>query len=98
MKQDDPEALELRGTFRYYRSTTVPGQAEKLLAGAQRDLEQAVQLDSTRASAHGTLGRVYLQVHDTVAAERAVRRARMADPYLDQGARLGCSWRAGCAF
>ncbi len=82
---NDPSALELRGTLHYFRWTLRvpdPAAAQSLLQSARQDLEGAVQLDPSRASAHSTLSHLYYQVDDVAAAVLAARRAYEADAYL----------------
>jgi len=83
---NDPGALELRGTLRYFRwtlrVTPDPVAAQALLQSARHDLEAAVQLDPSRASAYSTLSHLYYQVEDVPAAVLAARRAYEQDAYL----------------
>ncbi|HET7296434.1 MAG TPA: serine/threonine-protein kinase [Gemmatimonadales bacterium] len=83
---NDPAALELRGTLRYFhwtlRVVPDPSAARALLQNARQDLEAAVQLDPSRASAYSTLSHLYYQVEDVPAAVLAARRAYEADAYL----------------
>jgi tetratricopeptide (TPR) repeat protein len=81
----NPSALELRGTSRYYRAdrdlvdpAAVPG----TLAQAGSDLERAIESDSARASAWGTLSRVRRALGDVADAERLANTALSMDAYL----------------
>ena len=81
-------AVELRGTARYFRYFLPPpldgDEATQLLSDAQRDLERAVELDPTRASAYNTLSHLYYySTEDVSAALLAARRAYEEDAYLD---------------
>ena len=83
---NQPKALELRGTLRYWRwllhVTPDPAARDDLLRGAQQDLEAAVQADPTLASAYSTLSHLYYQTEDAVSAVLAARRAYEEDAYL----------------
>jgi serine/threonine-protein kinase len=83
---NDPGALELRGTLRYFHwtlpVTSDPVAAQALLQSARQDLEAAVQTDPSRASAYSTLSHLYYQVEDVPAAVLAARRAYEQDAYL----------------
>ena len=83
---NDPRALELRGTLKYFRwtlrVTPDPAAAQALLQSARQDLEAAVQEDPTLATAHSTLSSLYYQVEDVAAAVLAARRAYEQDAYL----------------
>lgn len=82
----DARALELRGNLRYYRwllgVTHDPAERNELLRTAREDLERAVQLDPTLASAHSTLSHLYYR-DDIPSAVLAARRAYEEDAYLD---------------
>jgi TolB-like protein len=84
--RNDAEALEVRGTSRYWRYvlgiTSDPKDAEALLASAQSDLEQAVRIDPTLASAHSTLSHLYYQHGTIVSALLEARLAYEADAFL----------------
>jgi len=83
---NDPKALELRGTLRYWHYildvTPDPAERAKLLSDARQDLETAVGLDPALASAHATLSHLYYQFDDVAAAILAARRAYEEDAYL----------------
>ena len=82
----DAAALELRGTVRLYaflqQLASDPTQASQLLNGARKDLETAVQIDPTRASAYSALSYLYYQTDDVPAALLAARKAYEQDAYL----------------
>ena len=83
---NDASALELRGTLRYFqwllRGSADPTAAQALLQSARHDLEAAVQIDPSLASAYSTLSHLYYQVEDVPAAVLAARRAYEGDAYL----------------
>lgn len=82
---NDAAALELRGTTSYWLYlldvTTDAQEHEALLTSARADLEEAVQVDPARASAHSTLSHLYYN-YDIAAAVLAARRAYEEDAYL----------------
>ncbi len=83
---NDSRSLELRGTLRYFRWTLHvipdPTAAQFLLQSARQDLEAAVQIDPSLASAYSTLSHLYYQIEDVPAAVLAARRAYEGDAYL----------------
>ena len=83
---DDPRALELRGTVRYWswlkELAPDPAEAPKLLAGAKQDLETATQADPSLAGAYSTLSHLYYTTEDVPAALLAARKAYEEDAYL----------------
>lgn len=83
---NDADALELRGTLRYWRwllnVTPDPDEQSALLERAREDLERAVDLDPGRASAYATLSHLYAQ-SDVASMVLAARRAYEEDAYLD---------------
>lgn len=80
------DALELRGTLRYWtwllHVTPDPAERDRLLRGAREDLESAVEIDPTRASAYSTLSHLYYQVEDVSSVVLAAQRAYEEDAYL----------------
>ncbi len=80
------DALEMRGTIRYYRFSKGlepdAAAADKLLAAARRDLEDATQLNSQQVGAWNVLSSLYYQTRDLFEANRAARSAYEADAYL----------------
>jgi serine/threonine-protein kinase len=86
LSPDDPEALELRGTLRYYRwllnLAQSPADASRLLTGAQADLEAAVAEDPTAANAWAALSHLRMNQSQPALAKLAATRAYQADPYL----------------
>ncbi|MBA2684689.1 MAG: protein kinase [Gemmatimonadaceae bacterium] len=80
------DALELRGTLRYWRYLLglEPGAAaaKQLLADAQSDLEQAVKINPAQAGAWGVLSSLLTHTDDVTSARLAARRAYEQDAYL----------------
>ncbi|HEY3012923.1 MAG TPA: serine/threonine-protein kinase [Gemmatimonadales bacterium] len=83
---EDAEALELRGTLRYYRwlvnLAQSPAEGSRLLSGAQTDLEAAVAEDPTAANAWTALSHLRMNQSQSALAKIAALRAYQADPYL----------------
>jgi serine/threonine-protein kinase len=86
---EDAEALDLRGSLRYYRwlLNLASSQAEssELLAGAESDLQGAVAADSTAASAWTVLSHLRMSQSQPAQAKLAALRAYEADPYFESG-------------
>jgi TolB-like protein/tRNA A-37 threonylcarbamoyl transferase component Bud32 len=86
LKPDAPDALELRGTLRYYKwiLNLEPDQtaAAQLLAGAEKDLRGAVAGDPTAAFAWSLLSHLLMGQSETGEAKLAAMKAYEADPYL----------------
>jgi TolB-like protein len=82
----DPDALELRGTLRYWRwllgVTPDATAAAALLDSAKLDLEAAVNKNPEQAAAWGVLASLYYQKNDVEGAKLAARRAYEEDAYL----------------
>jgi eukaryotic-like serine/threonine-protein kinase len=80
------DALELRGTLRYWRYLLglEPGAAasKQLLADAQSDLEQSVKINPAQAGAWGVLSSLLTHTDDVTSARLAARRAYEQDAYL----------------
>lgn len=89
-----PEALELRGTLRYWKwhvgRVTDPEERLELIEAAREDLEAAVAADPALATAYSTLSHLRYQppVRDLVGVTLAARRAYEADAYLEQTDRI----------
>ena len=87
LEPDYPEALEVRGTAQYFRwligGVHDPAEAEALFARARQDLERAVDIDATLASAFSTLSHLYYEVGDVSSVVLAARSAYEADAYLE---------------
>jgi eukaryotic-like serine/threonine-protein kinase len=86
LSADNPDALELRGTLRYWRYLLglEPDavSAKKLLDDAQADLEQAVKINPGQAGAWGVLSSLLTHTDDVTSANLAARRAYEQDAYL----------------
>ena len=86
LKPADPDALELRGTLRYWRwlLNLEPDQSEatKLLASAEQDLRAAVDGNPTAAVAWTWLSHMLMGQSRTAEAKLAALKAYEADPYL----------------
>jgi TolB-like protein len=82
----DPDALELRGTLRYWRwlnNLVEQRDANQLFADAENDLRASVAANPTQASAWTTLSHLLLNKPGATAeAKLAALRAYDADPYL----------------
>jgi TolB-like protein len=84
----DPEALELRGTLKYYRiqSGLVPDQTERnrLISEAEGDLREAVRIAPRQASASAwnALSVLMYGKQNRVESHMAAQRAYEADSYL----------------
>jgi eukaryotic-like serine/threonine-protein kinase len=86
LSPDNPDALEVRGTLRYWGwllgVEPDPGAARKLLADARTDLETAVRLRPSQAGAWAILSHLYNVVGGETDAKLAARRAYEEDAYL----------------
>ncbi|HEX2451037.1 MAG TPA: protein kinase [Gemmatimonadales bacterium] len=86
IKPDDPDALEARGTLRYWRFllNLEPGAqaSAKLAADAEKDLRAAVEANPTQASALTSLSHLLAGRHELAEAKLASLRAYESDPYL----------------
>jgi serine/threonine-protein kinase len=86
LSAQDPDGLEIRGTLRYWawllHLEPDPVAAKQLLADAQSDLETAVKVRPSQASAWATLGHLYNNTKGETDAQLAARRAYEADAYL----------------
>jgi TolB-like protein len=87
LKADDPDALEARGTLRYWRFLNNlepdPAASSKLLADAEADFRAAVAANPTQASAWTSLSHLLLGwKREPAEGKLAAMRAYEADPYL----------------
>ena len=86
IKPNDPDALELRGTLRYWRYliNLEPDQREatKLLSSAEQDLRAAVAGNPSAALAWTWLSHLLMNQAQTAEAKLAALKAYEADPYL----------------
>ena len=82
----DAAALEVRGNLKYYKwlynLAANPKERAALLAGAEADLKQSTQIESTRASAWAALSTVYSQEDNSTGAKTSAQRAYEEDAYL----------------
>ncbi len=82
----DPDALEIRGSLRYWgwllNLEPDPGAAKRLLADAEADLEAAVRVRPAQAGAWAMLSHLYNNTKGTTDAKLAGQRAYEADAYL----------------
>jgi serine/threonine-protein kinase len=80
------DALELRGTLRYWRWLLAlepdPAKAKALLDSARADLEAATRNSPSQPGAWAVLSHLYYQYNDVVNAKLAARRAYDEDAYL----------------
>ena len=92
MSPRDPEALEMRGTLRYWLwQLGVTGdhdESERALAAAREDLESAVDADPTLATAWSQLAHLYGNTGDLADMIIAARRAYEEDAYLRTASRI----------
>jgi TolB-like protein len=88
LKPDDPEGLELRGTFRYWQwvLNLAPNadSAAALLGAAERDLRRAVELNPSQAFSWALLSHLLMRNSETAEGKLAALRAYEADPYLTE--------------
>jgi TolB-like protein/tRNA A-37 threonylcarbamoyl transferase component Bud32 len=82
----DPDALEIRGSLRYWgwllNLEPDPAAARRLLADAEADLEAAVKVRPAQAGAWAMLSHLYNNTKGTTDAKLAGQRAYEADAYL----------------
>jgi serine/threonine-protein kinase len=82
----NPDALEARGTLRYWGwllgLEPDPVASKQLLADAQSDLETATKIHPAQAGAWAILSHLYNQTGGETDAKLAARRAYEADAYL----------------
>ena len=86
MNPQSPDALEIRGTLRFWRYARGleldAAAAERLLAAARKDLEDATRLNPRQVGAWTVLSRLYYDARDLVEANRAARAAYEGDAFL----------------
>jgi serine/threonine-protein kinase len=86
LDSSNAEALEMRGTLRYWRwlndLITDPKESARAIAQSEQDLKRAVRLDSARASAWSVLSTLYANKPDPAQAAFAARQAYKTDAYL----------------
>lgn len=83
---DDPDALELRGTLRYWRYLldleSDPAAAQRLFEDAEADLRRSIEVNPDQAGAWAILSHLLLNKAETSEAKMAASRAYQADAYL----------------
>ncbi|MGH7627850.1 MAG: hypothetical protein ACREOF_00350, partial [Gemmatimonadales bacterium] len=85
IRPDDPDALELRGTLRYWRwlnNLAPPTEVDAVFTGAEQDLRASVGANPGQASAWTTLSHLLINKPALAEAKLAALRAYDADPYL----------------
>ena len=86
LKADDPDALEVRGTLRYWKWLNnlggSPAESVKLFADAEKDLRASVEQNPAQASAWTMLSHLLINKPALGEAKLAAMRAYTADPYL----------------
>lgn len=90
LNPDEPKALSIRGTARYWRwwidDHLDEGARRELFEGARKDLERAVGRDPSRAEAYSTLTHLYYNDREhggASAVALAAQRAYEEDAYLE---------------
>jgi serine/threonine-protein kinase len=83
----NPDALELRGTLRYFGWTRGlepdSGKAAALLLDAQADLERSTEINPAQAGSWATLSHLYNQTGTPTDVATAASRALSADAFLE---------------
>jgi serine/threonine-protein kinase len=91
----DPDALELRGTLRYYSwllgLEPEGAAADRLMASAEADFRASVEANPDQASAWNSLSHLLINKPEEAEANLAARRAYELDPYLSDADRT--LWR-----
>jgi len=86
LKGDDPDALEVRGTLRYWKWLNnlggTPAESAKLFADAEKDLRASVDQNPAQASAWTTLSHLLLTKGALGEGKLDAMKAYTADPYL----------------
>jgi eukaryotic-like serine/threonine-protein kinase len=86
LEPNDPDALDLRGTLRYfkwsYNLAPDPAHPRKMLEDAAADLQKAVDLNPLQTSALNSLSFVLNSMNRFSDAKVAAERAYVSDPYL----------------
>jgi len=86
LKATDADALELRGTLRYWKWLNnlggTPPESAKLFADAEQDLRASVEQNPSQASAWTSLSHLLINKPALGEAKLAAMRAYTADPYL----------------
>ncbi|MGI9037726.1 MAG: hypothetical protein ACR2GQ_02585 [Gemmatimonadota bacterium] len=83
---EDSDALELRGSLRYWRHlldvVSDPEESQRLFEQAEADLRRAIALNKNQAGAWATLSHLLLNKAETAEAKLAAAEAYKADAYL----------------
>lgn len=83
---EDPDALELRGSLRYWRHlldvVSDPDESQRLFDGAEADLRRSIALNKNQAGAWAMLSHLLLNKAETAEAKLAASEAYKADAYL----------------
>ncbi len=86
LKDDDVEALELRGTLHYWQwLLNIPPDSitpDQLLASAERDLDSVTKLNPNQASAWNVISHLRMAKSQTSLGKLAALKAYETDPYL----------------
>jgi class 3 adenylate cyclase/TolB-like protein len=86
LEPENPDALELRGTLRYWRwlLNLEPDdrKAQQLFSDAESDLRAAIAIDANQAGAWAALSHLVLNKGSTAEGKMAAQRAYEADAYL----------------
>lgn len=80
-----PDALELRGTLKYWKyllNLGEPGEGDELVRDAEADLGGAVSVNSQQASAWSSLSHLFANKDRLAEAKLAAVRSYESDPYL----------------
>ncbi len=86
LQPDDADALELRGTLRYWKFLLNlgggPAESGRLVAGAEADLRASVSANPQQASAWSSLSHLLANQDRVPEAKLAAIRSYESDPYL----------------
>jgi hypothetical protein len=95
LQPGEPDALELRGTLRYWKwlldLEPDPAESDRLFENAETDLRQAIAVDQEQAGAWAILSHLLLNKAETAEGKMAASRAYQADAYLRNAD--GILWR-----
>jgi len=83
---DDPDALELRGTLKYWKYLLnlggQPGESERLVRDAESDLSASVAANPQQASAWSSVSHLFASQDRVAEAKLAALHSYEGDPYL----------------
>jgi serine/threonine-protein kinase len=92
VEANNPDALEIRGSLRYWRWLLQlerdDAKAQTLLLDAQNDLEQSTRINPAQAGAWAVLSHLYNQTRTGVDVSLAARRALESDAFLDNADKI----------